>query len=196
LETNLSFNTISHWLSLNNLTPKQQLKIEGPVVNIDNRFNEVFSSFDPFDKEFTPGHYLINIFSNCFSFHTSSKQSDKNLKAHIWSLNNITLTFSLDPLITLVVFDTSIKNQVATSISHIHVHNKQVIKMIHYMVNVTTTKAELFAIRCGINQATNLQDIVRLVHTKSESLWDRLGDIQTCGMTLASAYILHCLSAA
>jgi len=124
LKTNLLSNTISYWLSLNNLTSKQWLKIKGPVVNMNNRFNKVFSSFDPFNKEFTPDHHLIDIFSNCFSFHTSSKQSDKNLRAYIWFLNNITFTSSLDLLITLVVSNASIKNQVATSISYIHVHNK------------------------------------------------------------------------
>jgi len=98
LKTNSLYNTISHWLSLNNLTLKQQLKIKGPVVNMDNRFNEVFPSFDLFNKKFTLGHHLIDIFLNCFSFHTLSKQSDKNLRAHIQSLDNIALTFSLDPL--------------------------------------------------------------------------------------------------
>ena len=33
------------------------------------------------------------------------------------------------------------------------------------------------------------------VHTRSESPWDGLRDMQTCGMTLASAYMLHCLPA-
>jgi len=163
LETNLLSNTISHQLSLNNLTPKQQLKIKDPVINMDNRFNKVFPSFDLFNKEFTPGHHLIGIFSNHFFFHTSSKQSDKNLRVYIWSLNNIALTFSLDSLIALMVSDASIKNQVATSISHIHIHNKQIIKIVYHVVNVMTTKAELFTIRCGISQATNLQDIRKTV---------------------------------
>jgi len=91
---------------------------------MDNRFNEVFPSFNLFNKKFALGHHLIDIFLNCFSFHTLSKQSDKNLRAYIQSLDNIALTFSLDLLIALVVSDASIKNQVATSISHIHVHNK------------------------------------------------------------------------
>jgi len=34
-----------------------------------------------------------------------------------------------------------------------------------------------------------------MVHTKGKSLQDRLRDVWTCGMTLASAYMLHCLSA-
>jgi len=83
LETNSLSNTISHRLSLNNLTLKQWLKIKGSVVDMDNRFNEVFPSFDLFNKEFALGHCLINIFSNYFFFHTSSKQSDKNLNMHI-----------------------------------------------------------------------------------------------------------------
>ena len=32
------------------------------------------------------------------------------------------------------------------------------------------------------------------VHTRGESLQDRLGDVQTCKMILASAYILYHLS--
>ena len=148
LETNSLSNITSHQLSLNNLTPKKWLKIKGPVVNMDNRFNKVFPSFDPFNKEFAPGYYLIDIFSNCFSFYTSSKQSNKKFNAHIQALDNIALTSSSDFSITLIVSNTSIKNQVVTFISHVHVHNKQIIKMIHHMVNVTTTEAKLFTIRC------------------------------------------------
>jgi len=33
-----------------------------------------------------------------------------------------------------------------------------------------------------------------MVHTWGESLQDRFGDVQTCEMTLALAYVLHCLS--
>ena len=33
-----------------------------------------------------------------------------------------------------------------------------------------------------------------MVHTKGESLQDGLGDMWTCEMTLALAYMLHCLS--
>ena len=34
-----------------------------------------------------------------------------------------------------------------------------------------------------------------MVHTGGGSLQDGLGDVQTCGTTLALAYVLHCLSA-
>jgi len=70
---------------------------------------------------------------------------------------------SLDPTYALVVTDVSIKNNVATSIAHIHVHDKPVIKTVYHAVNVTTMEAELFAIRCGINQATSIPGISKIV---------------------------------
>jgi len=56
---------------------------------------------------------------------------------------------------TIVVTDTSIKNKVAISILHTHTHNNPIAKTIHRAVHVTSTKAELFIIRCDINQAFN-----------------------------------------
>ena len=52
---------------------------------------------------------------------------------------------------------------VATSITHIHVCNKPIIKMMHHAVNVTSIEAELFAIIYGINQAVNLPGISEIV---------------------------------
>ena len=52
---------------------------------------------------------------------------------------------------TIVVTDTSIKNDITTSISHIHTYNNPITKIIYHVVYVTSTEAELFAIRCGIN---------------------------------------------
>jgi len=59
----------------------------------------------------------------------------------------------MDSHSTIIVSDISIKNNVVTSIAHIHSYNLPVIKMIHYATNIISTEAELFAIRCGINQA-------------------------------------------
>ena len=59
--------------------------------------------------------------------------------------------------------DTSIKNNITTSISHIHTHNKPVIKTLHYVVDIMSTEAELFAIRCGINQAMKLNNISKII---------------------------------
>ena len=47
----------------------------------------------------------------------------------------------------VTVSDASIKNQVAISIAHIHVHDNPVIKMLYHAINVTSTEAELFVIK-------------------------------------------------
>ena len=73
------------------------------------------------------------------------------------------IVFSSDPSYALVITDTSIKNNVATSITHKHVYDKPVIKTLHHIVNVTATEAELFAIRCDINQATSISSISKVV---------------------------------
>ena len=75
----------------------------------------------------------------------------------------------------IVISNLSIKNQVTTSITHIYTYNFSVIKTIHYAVNITSTKVELFAIRCGLNQAiwlTNIEYIIiitDLIHVKAKS---------------------------
>jgi len=130
---------------------------------MDNRFSEVFPSFDLFNKKISPSHHLIDIFPNHFSFHILPKQGSNNLKAHIHSLNDIAIKSSLDLTITLIVSNTSIKNQVIISISHIHIHNRPVIEMLYYTVNITSIEAKLFAIRYNINQATNLMGINKIV---------------------------------
>jgi len=61
--------------------------------------------------------------------------------------------------VVVVISDASIKNQVATLIAHIHVHNSPIIKTIYQTVNVMSTEAELFVIKCGINQETYLSNI-------------------------------------
>jgi len=130
---------------------------------MDNRFNKVFPSFGLFNKEFTLGSQLIDIFSSQFSFHLSTKQSNNNFKTHIHLLDNIALKFSSDPIYTLIISDANIKNHVVTSILYIHIHNKPVIKTLYHAVNITTMEAKLFAIRCGINQATNLNGINKII---------------------------------
>ena len=55
------------------------------------------------------------------------------------------------PFTAIVVTNASIKNNNTTSISHIHLVDHPLIKIVHYTVFVTSTKVELFTIRCGIN---------------------------------------------
>ena len=107
--------------------------------------------------------HLIDLFPSCFSFHSFNKCSNNNLEDISHQLNDIAIMLLLNYLHTLVIPDTGIKNNVATSIAHIHVYDKPIIKTIHYVVNITLTEAKVFVIRCNINQAINLPGISKIV---------------------------------
>ena len=78
---------------------------------------------------------------------------------HLHKLNELILYTSVDPKTAIVVSNVNIKNQVAISIAHIYIHDTSVIKMIHHAINITSTKAKLFMIRYGLNQAIQLTSI-------------------------------------
>jgi len=80
-----------------------------------------------------------------------NRRNKESIKAHIYKLDEITFQMSLDSKTAVVVSNASIKNQVITSITHIHTHDSPAIKTIHYTINVMSTEAKLFTIRCGIN---------------------------------------------
>ena len=63
----------------------------------------------------------------------------------------------------IAIIDTSIKNNIATSISHTHISNRPLSRMIHHSAFVTRTEAELFAIRCDINQALSVDNISKII---------------------------------
>ena len=58
---------------------------------------------------------------------------------------------STNPNSAIIISDVSIKNNIVTLIAHIHTYNSSIIKIIHYITNIISTEAELFAIRCRIN---------------------------------------------
>ena len=130
---------------------------------MDNRFNEVFPSFDPLNPEFWPGSRIINNFSHRFSFHSFSKSSDRSFKLCTQQLNNLAIESSSLATNALVIMDASVKNSVAMSISHIHVHNKPVVKTLHHAVNITSTEVEFFVLHCDINQATSSHEISKII---------------------------------
>jgi len=69
-----------------------------------------------------------------------------NAKKYMKNLEEVMFKASSNLFSTIVVSDTSIKNLVTTSISHIHFFNKPVIKTLYMAINITTAKAKLFAI--------------------------------------------------
>ena len=144
---------------MENLTSKQKLKVKGPIVDANNRLNGIFKLFDLFDFEFSPGNRLVDLFSGHFSFFHSNRRSIDFRKSHLQKLDEVIFNALMDPKLAIIILDTSIKNNIATLIAHIHSHNSPVVKTIYHATNVTSTKAKLFAIRCGMNQAMQLSNI-------------------------------------
>ena len=75
----------------------------------------------------------------------------------------MTLCCSSKPNTALMITDASIKNDIVTSISHIHIANRPLIKTVHHASFVTSTEAELFAIKCGINQACSIGNVSKII---------------------------------
>jgi len=138
-----------HSILLNSLTKQQCGLIKGYIVDMDNRFNEVFPSFDPLNPEFQPGSRIIDNFSHRFSFDSFSKSSNCSFKLYTQQLNDLAIESSSLVTNALVIMDASVKNSVAMSISHIYVHNKHVVKTLHHTVNIISTEVEFFVLCCG-----------------------------------------------
>ena len=166
---------------------KQISRLKLSIINVDDKHNKFFPSFSFFNKEFNFGNRIVDIFPNHFSFHPYSL----NIEKHIENLEEITLRASSDPFSSIVMSDVSIKNQVATSILHIHSFNKPIIKTLHRAINITTAKAELFVIHCSINQAVanhNIKYII--VITDSLHIARRIFDSLTHPYQIHSVAIL------
>jgi len=63
----------------------------------------------------------------------------------------------------IVISDASIKNNVAMPIVHICLGQNIVTKTIHHTISITSTKAELFTIRCRINKVIQVTDISHII---------------------------------
>ena len=59
--------------------------------------------------------------------------------------------------------DTSIKNNITTSISYVHIANHPVIKILYHVAFITTTEAKLFIIRYSINQVCTKENISKII---------------------------------
>jgi len=62
------------------------------------------------------------------------------------------------------MFLTSVlEDNVATYITQIHSYSNSIKKTLHHAINITTTEAELFTIRCRINQATQVTNVFHII---------------------------------
>ena len=149
--------------NMDSLTNWQQVLAKGHLINSKFKSYGIFPSFSPLDPEFAPRHHIIDNFSNRFSFNLANKKEKEKNNHCAQELDKMVLQNSSDPNTALVITDASIKNDIATSISHIHSANCPLIKTVHYASFVTSSEVELFTIRCGINQACSLNNVSKIV---------------------------------
>ena len=138
---------------------KQKIQLKLLLIDVDEKYNKFFPSFCFFNEEFKSGNCIVDIFPDQFSFHPHLM----NIKKYMKNLDKVMFKASSNLSSTIVVLDASIKNQVTTSISHIHSFNKLVIKTLHRAINITTAKVELFAIQYSINQAVANPNVKHIV---------------------------------
>jgi len=128
-------------------------------MNIKNCLNKVFYSFDSLNKELFPEFCLVDTFSNCFSFLLVNLKDLNVINAYWNRLDNVFENSLINQNIILITLNTSVKNNIATSISHIYREQEIITKSVHHAMNVTSTEAKLLTIRCSINCTIHLQNI-------------------------------------
>ena len=151
---------ISNPHTIGSLTNCQRNIVKGYIIDSKIKSYGIFPSFDPLHQEFTSGHHVLDKFSDHFSFNLVNKKGKDNI--HAQELDDLVLQNSLSSS-TLIVTDASIKNNIATSVAHVHQANSPLIKTVHHAVFITSSEAELFAMRCGINQACNKDNISKII---------------------------------
>jgi len=142
------------------MTSKQYFKINSSVVDANNCLYGTFLSFNSLNNKFFPSSRLIDSFPNYFSFH---KVNHSNKESRNLYLDKIVFEASLNTSPVIVISDTSIKNNVTISIAYIHSYSNPIKKTLHQAVNITTTEAKLFAIRCGISQTIQIPNISYII---------------------------------
>ena len=151
---------ISNPHTIGSLMNYQRNIVKSHIIDSKIKSYGIFSSFDLLYQEFTPGHCVSDKFSDHFSFNLVNKKGKDNI--HAQELDDLVLQNSLSSS-TLIVTDASIKNNIATSVAHVHQANSPLIKTVHHAVFITSSEAELFTMRCGINQACNKDNISKII---------------------------------
>ena len=149
--------------NIGSLTNRQKSLIKGHLIDAHTKILGIFPLFSPINHEFSPGNHITDIFSNRFSFIPVNKKVENCNNIRGCELDEMVLRCSSESQTALVITDASIKNDIATSISHIHSYNRPLVKTVHHAFFVTSTEAELFAIRCGINQACAIDNMSKII---------------------------------
>jgi len=158
-----SLSNIPNPYSISSLTNHQRTIAKGHLIDSCIKALGIFLSFLPLNPEISPGSRIIDIFSDQFSFNLVNKKEKEKDKIHTQELNDMVLCNSSSPHTALIITDASIKKDIATSISHVHIGNRMLTKTVHHASFVTSIEAELFAIRCSINQACSNEIISKII---------------------------------
>jgi len=101
-------------------------------MDINNCLNKVFSFFDSLKKELSLGFCLVDTFSNCFSFLSVNWKDFDSINTYWKRLNNVFENSLINQNRVFITSDTSVKNNVATSISHIYRGQEIIAKSVHH----------------------------------------------------------------
>ena len=147
-------------LPLSQISKKQ--KSRATLLTLTIELMELFLHFLLFTLSFLWVLELLTLFLIVFLL-IIVKKNEKNDKQYLYQLDSIVIESSLLQSIAIIATDASIKNNIATSILYIHTSNQLLIKILHHVAFVTSAEAELFAIRCGINQASTKENISKII---------------------------------
>jgi len=155
--------TTSNPHKISSLTNRQRTLTKGHLTDSYNKSHGIFPSFPPISIEFSSSNHIIDNFSDQFSFNLVNRKEKMKVNNRALELDEMVLQTSSSPHTALVITDASIKNDIATSISHIHSMNSPLTKIVHHASFVTSTEAKLFAIKCGINQVCSKNNISKII---------------------------------
>ena len=86
------------------------------------------------------------------------------MKAHLKKIQEVFNHTVSDPQSRAVIADASIKSNAATVVAHVYTYpHAHPAKTTHHAMNVTSTEAELFAIRAGVAEALKNPDVNKIV---------------------------------
>jgi len=88
----------------------------------------------------------VDIFSDCFSFNIVKHKDAKVRAFHLKKLKNIYKTSKDNPSTVFIISDMSLKNNITTYVMYIQREQALITKAVHHAMNITSTKAKLFAI--------------------------------------------------
>ena len=163
LDKSPSLPNTSNSHNIGSLTNRQRTLTKGYLIDTCNKTYGIFPSFSSLNPKFSPGHCIIDNFSDCFSFNLVNKKEKEISKIRAQELDNMVFRNFSRPHTALVIIDASIKNDIATSILHIHLANHPLTKTVHHVSFVTSTEVELFAIRYSINQACSINNVSKII---------------------------------